>query len=119
VAAAHWHDDEAGAPVVQVTCSPLHNDVPRPMRLAFRLAWSRAAERSTRLLLGRFASVPRPHVHWHRTAGPFFGNTVATLRFDGRKAALVMETSEEVGDEGPLRRLVAQDLPARSSFAVR
>jgi hypothetical protein len=113
VAAAHWRDDEAGAPVVQVTCSPLHNDVPRPMRLAFRLAWSRAAERSTRLLLGRFASVPRPHVHWHRTAGPFFGNTVATLRFDGRKAALVMETSEEVGDEGPLRRLVAQDLAAR------
>ncbi len=113
VAAAHWHDDEAGAPVVQVTCSPLHNDVPRPMRLAFRLAWSRAAERSTRVVLGRFASVPRPHVHWHRTAGPFFGNTVATLRFDGRKAALVMETSEEVGDEGPLRRIVAQDLATR------
>jgi hypothetical protein len=68
---------------------------------------------TTRLVLGRFASVPRPHVHWHRTAVPFFGNTVATLRFDGRKAALVMETSEEVGDEGPLRRVVAQDLATR------
>jgi hypothetical protein len=114
VATAHW-DEEGDAPaaaVHQVTCSPLHNAVPRPMRLAFRLAWSRAAERSTRLVLGRFASVPRPYLHWHRTAGPFFGNAVATLRFDGRAAALTMETSEDVGDEGPLRRIVAQDLGA-------
>jgi hypothetical protein len=111
VAVAHWDEDGgAGAPVVQVTCSPLHNAVPRPMRLAFRLAWSRAAERSTRLVLGRFASVPRPQLHWHRTAGPFFGNTVAILRFDGRHAVLTLETSEEVGDEGPLRRIAVQDL---------
>jgi hypothetical protein len=121
VAAAQWHDQQRdeedadraeAAKVYQVTCSPLHNAVPRPMRLAFRLAWSRTAERSTRLLLGRFASVPRPHLHWHRTAGPFFGNAVATLRFDGRAAALTMETSEDVGDEGPLRRILAQDLTA-------
>jgi hypothetical protein len=114
VAVAHW-DEEGNAPtatVHQVTCSPLHNAVPRPMRLAFRLAWSRAAERSTRLVLGRFASVPRPYLHWHRTAGPFFGNAVATLRFEGRTAALTMETSEDVGAEGPLRRIVAQDLGA-------
>jgi hypothetical protein len=114
VAMAQWdEDDGAAAPVVQVTCSPLHNDVPKPMRLAFRLAWSRAAERSTRLVLGRFASVPRPHLHWHRTAGPFFGNTVAILRFEGRTALLTLETSEEVGDEGPLRRIAVQDLTAR------
>jgi hypothetical protein len=114
VAVAHW-DEEAtasAAPVYQVTCSPLHNAVPRPMRWAFRLAWSRAAERSTRLVLGRFASVPRPHLHWHRTAGPFFGNAVATLRFEGRAASLTLETSEDVGDEGPLRQIVAQDLAA-------
>jgi hypothetical protein len=80
------------------------------MRLAFRLAWSRLAERTTRLILGRFASVPRPHVHWHRTAGPFFGNTVATLRFQARTATLTMETSEEVADAGPLRAVVVQDL---------
>ena len=110
VAAAQWGDLTGGAPVHQVTCSPLHNDVPRPMRLAFRLAWSRLAERTTRLVLGRFASVPRPHVHWHRTAGPFFGNTVATLRFEARTATLTMETSEEVADAGPLRTVVVQDL---------
>jgi hypothetical protein len=80
------------------------------MRLAFRVAWSRLAERSTRLVLGRFASVPRPDLHWHRTAGPFFGNAVATLRFEGRTAALTIETSEDVGDGGPLRELVRHDL---------
>ena len=114
VAVAHWDDETttgtAGAPVHQITCSPLHNAVPGPMRLTFRLGWSRTAERTTRLVLGRFASVPRPHLHWHRTAGPFFGNAVATLHFEGRTAALTIETSEDVGDEGPLRRILAQNL---------
>ena len=113
VAVAHWDDEGRGAPVHQVTCSPLHNAVPRPMRLAFRLGWSRMAERSTRLVLGRFASVPRPNLHWHRTAGPFFGNAVATLHFEDRTAVLTIETSEDVGDEGPLRRILAQDLTPR------
>jgi hypothetical protein len=116
VAVAHWDDSTTAgtpaAPVHQVTCSPLHNAVPSPMRLAFRLGWSRTAERTTRLVLGRFASVPRPHLHWHRTAGPFFGNAVATLHFEGRTAALTIETSEDVGDEGPLRRILAQNLTA-------
>ncbi len=115
VAVAHWDETTigtAGAPVHQITCSPLHNAVPRPMRLTFRLGWSRTAERTTRLMLGRIASVPRPHLHWHRTAGPFFGNAVATLHFEGRTAALTIETSEDVGDEGPLRRILAQNLTA-------
>jgi len=114
VAAARWEEQGTGrtATVHQVTCSPLHNAVPTLMRWAFRLAWSRAAERSTRVVLGRFASVPRPHLHWRRTAGPFFGNAVATLRFEGRTAVLLLETSEDVGDEGPLRRILARDLAA-------
>jgi hypothetical protein len=114
VAAARWEEQWTGrtATVHQVTCSPLHNAVPTLMRWAFRLAWSRAAERSTRVVLGRFASVPRPHLHWGRTAGPFFGNAVATLRFEGRTAVLLLETSEDVGDEGPLRRILARDLAA-------
>ena len=47
VCRAHWpqRTGPALSAVHQVTCSPLHNRVPTPMRLAFRLAWSGAARR--------------------------------------------------------------------------
>jgi hypothetical protein len=99
------------APVYQVTCSPLHNSVPTPMRLAFRLSWSRAAERAARFLLGRLADIPRPPIRWHRVAGgPWFGNAVATLSLDGRRARLMIESSEQPLGAPPLRLLAAVDL---------
>ena len=78
------------------------------MRLAFRLGWSRAAERRRRPDARQVAIACRGRTCTGITAGPFFGNAVATLRFDGRTAALTIETSEDVGDEGPLRRILAQ-----------
>jgi hypothetical protein len=112
LARARWSGDgtASAAPVHQVTCSPLHNAVPRAMRAAFRLAWSRAAERGTRMVLARTAAVPKASLRWRRTAGPYFGNAVATLLLDGRTATLTLETSEDVGDDAPLRLLVARDL---------
>ena len=60
--------------VYQLTCSPLHNRVPAAMRLAFRAAWSRAAERGTR---GCWASSPRCRRRaWNGPAPP--GRTSAT-----------------------------------------
>jgi hypothetical protein len=90
------------APVYQVTCSPLHNYVPRVMQAAFRLGWSRAAERTTRTLLGMAAHVPPQPLRWHRLTGPYFGNDVATLRFTGRRAELRLHRSAPEGSPDPL-----------------
>jgi len=85
------YGDEVVSAVYQLTCSPLHNRVPTPVRLAFRAAWSRAAERSTRVILGAVAKVPPPIVEWTRLAGPYFGNDLMTLQLDGARAELVLE----------------------------
>jgi hypothetical protein len=88
--------------VYQVTCSPLHNYVPRVMQAAFRLGWSGAAERTMRMLLGMAAHVPAQPLRWHRLTGPFFGNDVATLRFTGRRADLLLQRSAPAGSPDPL-----------------
>ena len=77
--------------VYQLTCSPVHNYVPTAMRLAFRLAWSRVAERVMRFLLGAVSRVPPAELDWARMCGPFFGNEIATLTLDGRSATLLFE----------------------------
>jgi len=93
--------DGVQSAVFQLTCSPLHNRVPKPVRLAFRAAWSRAAERSTRVLLGTIARVPRPIVEWTRLAGPYFGNDLMTLTLSGRHADLLLEQAGTADDERP------------------
>jgi hypothetical protein len=37
--------------------------------------------------------VPRPPLAWDQLCGPAFGNEIATLLIDGRKAELVLERS--------------------------
>ncbi len=88
--------------VYQLTCSPLHNRVPPPMRLAFRVGWSRIAERSTRVILSAIAPPPRPVVEWTRTAGPYFGNDLMTLWLDGPKADLLLEQAGPSGERPEL-----------------
>ncbi len=85
------YGDEVTSAVFQLTCSPLHNHVPVAVRLAFRAAWSRFAERTTRVILGVVARVPKPIVEWTRIDGPYFGNDLMTLRLDGRHADVVLE----------------------------
>jgi len=85
-------------PVHQLTCSPIHNQVPAPMRPLMRLSWSRALGRATRGL-ARSAGVPKPAVRWTRLAGPYFGNAVSTLRHNGRRADV---TVEGTGPDGNL-----------------
>ncbi len=106
----HWPAAAVpSAPVHQVTCSPLHNRVPTPMRVAFRLAWSRSAERVARGLLGAVARVPRPGVRWRLVGGPWFGNALSTLVLDGPRASLVVEATTDDADK-ELRVLAAVDL---------
>jgi hypothetical protein len=90
------------APVYQVTCSPLNNHVPWAMRGAFRLGWSAAAERAMRALLGLAAHVPQQTLSWQRLAGPWFGNSVSTMRFTGRRAEVRVQRSAPKGSKDPL-----------------
>jgi len=77
-------DEPVVAQVYQLTCSPLHNYVPTAMKVAFRLAWSSLAGRTTRSLLDVVTRVPRPKVSWQREAGPYFGNELMTFTAAGR-----------------------------------
>jgi hypothetical protein len=88
---------EVVTPVYQLTCSPIHNQVPAPMRPLMRLAWSRAAARGMRGV-ARSAGVRRPTMRWSRLAGPYFGNAVSTLRHDGSAATVTVEGTAKDGD---------------------
>jgi PhoD-like phosphatase len=76
--------------VHQLTCSPVHNGLPRAIKLATRMAWSRGAARGTRRL-ARLAGTPAPSVRWRLAYGPFFGNAVGTLIHRGRDAYALLE----------------------------
>ncbi len=78
--------------VYQLTCSPVHNDVPGFMRVGFTAGWSRWAARLTRLFtLG--ARILRPRLTWHKLAGPYFGNMLAVLEIDRRASRITLNKS--------------------------
>jgi hypothetical protein len=83
-------------PVHQLTCSPIHNQVPAVMRPIMRFGWSRAAARTTRRLAAS-AGLAAPSFTWRRLAGPYFGNAVSTLRHRGRRADLTIEGTNSGG----------------------
>jgi hypothetical protein len=83
--------------VYQLTCSPMHNGIPLAMRAVFSVAWNRFASRLTRYLV-RFARATPASIDWTTTAGPFFGNHVASLRFEGRTAVFGLQKSEYEGE---------------------
>ncbi len=93
-------------PVHQLTCSPIHNQVPAPMRPLMRFSWSRAAARAMRGL-ARSAGLQRPALSWRRLAGPYFGNAVGTLRHQGSAAEVTIEGTTK---DGHLRTVAAVDL---------
>jgi hypothetical protein len=85
------YPDDVRSKIYQLTCSPVHNYVPAAIRLAFRLSWSRAAERVTDFLLSRVSQVPPAELDWSRLCGPLFGDQIATLTLDGRSATVLFE----------------------------
>ncbi|MFF3327408.1 alkaline phosphatase D family protein [Streptomyces sp. NPDC002889] len=99
------------ARVLQLTCSALHNSIPRPIRLGFRFGWSRAGRRLGRLL-ARHGRAPAPLISWRKTGGPWFGNQLMTLTLRGRSASLRLQQAQEQanGDvRGEGARLVTAD----------
>ncbi|CAM5531058.1 alkaline phosphatase D family protein [Streptomyces griseus] len=75
--------------VLQLTCSPVHNSIPRSIRTGFRFGWSRAGRWIGRAL-GRHGRTGAPPVTWSRAGGPWFGNQLMTLTLLGRKSALTL-----------------------------
>jgi len=92
----HTYVSEAAWPqrlatrVYQITCSPIHNTIPTPMRAVFKASWSHSFERLVHFL-DRWARVPPVPIRWHHPTGPHFGNILALLVLDGRNARLVLE----------------------------
>ncbi|BAL92274.1 hypothetical protein AMIS_70540 [Actinoplanes missouriensis 431] len=84
-------------PVMQLTCSPIHNQVPAPMRPLMRFSWSRAVARVARGL-AKSAGVAKPALRWKRVAGPYFGNAVGVLRLEGRAATVTIEGTKKDGE---------------------
>jgi hypothetical protein len=77
-------------PVYQLTCSPVHNDVPKALRPAMRFGWNPAAGRAMGRLARALKARP-PGLAWRKTAGPYFGNAVGVLVHSGREATLTLE----------------------------
>ena len=91
--------------IYQLTCSPVHNEVPHPMVQTFKIGWSKPAIALT-AGLRRLAGVPRTRMRWRKRSGPFFGNELAVLTLDGTRAQLRFEKAETGQDGKPLLRTV-------------
>jgi hypothetical protein len=85
--------DDLTARVHQLTVSPLHNQAPHPIRIGFKIGWSRAARRLT-TRLARLARAEPTALEWEKQAGPFFGNQIGELVLTGREARFVLSVSE-------------------------
>ena len=116
VARARWPRPTRSV-VHQVTCSPLHNRVPRPMRLGFGLAWSRAARALARAVAAA-SGVPGPGLRWDLVTGPWFGNALGSLVLDGPRASLVLEGTRDDADGPVLEVRAAVDLSGPVSPAT-
>jgi hypothetical protein len=92
--------------VHQLTVSPLHNQAPHPIRVGFRIGWSRWAKRFTATLARLARAQPSP-LEWDKQAGPFFGNQIGELVLSGRDARFQLSVTE-LGQEG-LRQVL--DMP--------
>jgi hypothetical protein len=78
--------------VYQITCSPINNTIPLPMRIVFHIGWSNTVERIVRFI-DRWTRVPPVPIHWHHPSGPHFGNMLALLTLDERSPRIRLERS--------------------------
>jgi hypothetical protein len=85
------------ARVHQLTVSPLHNQAPHPIRVGFRIGWSRWAQRFT-ASLARLVKAEPSSLQWEKQAGPFFGNQIGELVLSGREARFQLSVTD-VGQE--------------------
>jgi hypothetical protein len=84
---------DLAARVHQLTVSPLHNQAPHPIRVGFRIGWSRWAKRLTQTL-ARSAKAEPSEFQWEKQAGPFFGNQIGELVLSGREARFQLSVTD-------------------------
>jgi hypothetical protein len=98
--------------VYQLTCSPVHNTIPGPMRLAFSVSWTRPATRVARLLFTRPRTLPETLMKWWTIGGPVFGNAISTLVLEDRSARVVLESTRNAsaGNGWAMKTEIARDL---------
>jgi hypothetical protein len=82
--------DGVRSAVWQAVCSPYRNPLDARERRAIRTLISRSAEAFTRLL-ARAGGAPDPRIRWRFAEGPYFDNQLASIRLDGRRAAVKLE----------------------------
>jgi hypothetical protein len=79
--------------IYQVVCSPLRNPLPKGLRYGQRLASSRAGHHLGRAI-ARLAGVRTPLLSWRLIGEPAFGNVLATMDLQARRAVARIETAE-------------------------
>ncbi|MGW6721242.1 alkaline phosphatase D family protein [Streptomyces sp. NPDC054995] len=99
--------------ILQLTCSPVHNSIPRTIRTGFRLAWSRAGRRIGRMLTRHSRTGASP-VTWGRAGGPWFGNQLMTLTLLGRKSALTLVQAKASNQGAQLEAVLERSLTGES-----
>ena len=92
------HPEGLDARVHQLTVSPLHNQAPHPIRVGFKIGWSRRARRFTERL-ARLARAEPTRLEWEKQAGPYFGNQIGELVLTGREARFLLSVSELGAEE--------------------
>jgi hypothetical protein len=84
--------DGVTARVVQLVSSPFRHGVPKGLRRKLLLAMSGVGRVGGRVL--RTTAAPgRDPVRWSLTGGPWFGNGLAALELDGRRATVTFSRS--------------------------
>ncbi|MEU2014316.1 hypothetical protein ABZ529_36035, partial [Nocardia sp. NPDC019302] len=78
--------------VLQLVCSPVHNEPPEMFHPAFALSWAAPIASALRWLADRRGISPDP-VRWRKISGPHFGNSIASLVVRGRSARFTLETA--------------------------
>ncbi|MGK4596160.1 alkaline phosphatase D family protein [Amycolatopsis sp. w19] len=89
IAEAHYPEPVTST-VFQLTCSPVHNAMPRFLRWAFAGTWSAALASLARRWAGRGGVAPDP-LTWTKVSGPHFGNVIATVETEGRACVTTIE----------------------------
>ncbi|HEX6501256.1 MAG TPA: alkaline phosphatase D family protein [Micromonosporaceae bacterium] len=92
---------DVATPVHQLTCSPVHNRVPLPMRLFFQAGWGGWASAVARAL-ARTTGAGRPTVGWNKIVGPYFGNAIGRLVLTRRSATVTIEGTTPDGTLYPV-----------------
>ncbi|HET9162959.1 MAG TPA: alkaline phosphatase D family protein [Solirubrobacterales bacterium] len=95
-------DAEVRSAVYQAVCSPYRNPLDRHERLAIEAGFTRPFTAAAHAF-ARAAGAADPGLRWRLAEGPYFDNQVASLRLDGRRAA--MRLDKTVPGEEDERRL--------------